>query len=153
MADKVISTHTESTAWSGSTEAWFLWQSSNSTYYKTELKSAFDLKANVTQSSWINVTYSSNWVNYSTVYPPTSYYKDTLGNVHFRLHAKDGTSNPVCNLPSGYIPEYQINFPIYCIPASSAIPTMYITSTGGVNVAGHTTARVHLGEVVFTPST
>jgi hypothetical protein len=145
---KVISTHTTSTTWSASTTAWFLWQNGDSTYYKTELKSAIF----PTQSTWINVTYSSNWVDYSTSYAPTSYFKDTLGFVHLRIGCKTGASNPVANLPAGYIPSYNLAWPLYSYPsASSVVATVYITSSGGINITEATNTQVILGEVVFTP--
>jgi hypothetical protein len=162
MANKVISTHTLSTTWRTSTTAYFLYQNGDSTYYKAELagyisslSSQFELKANITQSTWINVVFSSAWVDYgSTVYPPTSYRKDTTGDVHFRLAAKDGSATPICTLPAGYTPLYALIFPIYSIEASTSIgPVITITPAGLVNVSNFTSTYVMLGEVIFTPST
>jgi hypothetical protein len=147
---KVISTHTTSTTWSASTTAYFLWQNGDSTYYKTELCTPFGLKANSAQSTWINVTYSSSWVDYSTAFPPTSYLKDTLGFVHLRVNCKFGNSDPIANLPAGYIPNYTLSFPVYSNPISTNPPIISITSSGGINRAYCSTTYILVGEVLFS---
>jgi hypothetical protein len=155
---KVISTHTTSTTWSTSTTAYFLWQNGDSTYYKTELytiistlSSQVGLKANSAQSTWINVTYSSNWVDFSTTYPPTSYMKDTLGFVHLRVNCKTGASNPIANLPANYIPNYTMSYTCYSINVSTAyVPLILVTSSGGIQVYNYTNTYVYLGEVLFS---
>jgi len=155
MADKVISTHTHSTAWYTSTTATFLWQNGDSTYFKTNLKEAFDLKSNTSAAStWILVTYSSNWVNYSTTFAPTSYKKDSAGFVHFRLGCKSGASNPVCILPVGYRPDYTLQYWCYSAGTSTGYDANFnIDTSGNVNLYAHTNTTVLMGEIIYTPLT
>ena len=157
MSNKVISTHTLSTTWRTSTTAYFLYQNGDSTYYKAELSgyvSSVDAritgKADVAQSTWINVTYSSNWVNISTTFPPTSYRKDTLGFIHLRVGAKDGASNPICTLPAGYVPGYQLNWVCFANPTSTISTNIRLTATGALeqNFCGST--MITVGEVIFS---
>jgi hypothetical protein len=116
-----------------------------------ELASSF--LGNWNFGKWVNVTYSSNWVDVSTIYSPTSYYKDILGFVHFRLSAKNGSANPVCTLPVGYRSSYYLVWDCYSTPMSTLVPNFYIAPDGTVNVQSGLSSVYYLcGEVIYTPS-
>lgn len=168
MSFKVISTHTLSTTWRTSTTAYFLYQNGDSTYYKAELsgyvssissqistmQTDISGKVSGTLSTWINVTYSSNWVDKSTTYPPTSYMKDPFGFVHLRVNCSSGTTGPIANLPAGYYQNYSLYFPCNALANSTLTTCIVVTATGGINpynISNSTT--ILLGEVVYSPST
>ena len=75
------------------------------TYTKTEVDNALELKANKNQEAWITPTLLNNWIPFNADLSP-GYMKDSLGFVHLKGVLKAGiTGQDAFYLPIGYRPD------------------------------------------------
>ena len=105
------------------------------------------------QQAWQNPTLLNSWINYETPqvdFPPASYYKDSLGIVHFRGLIKSGTTaaNTVLFvLPVGYRPAYDFHIPV---ASGNAFCVIRPEAAGNVEISGGASASwIDLSSIQF----
>jgi hypothetical protein len=106
-------------------------------------------KADKAQEGWIAPTLLNSWVNYGAPFANAGYFKDTLGLVHLRGVMKDGSGlgTAIFNLPSGYRPSAQVNYP----SVSNGLFCLISVQTNGdvVHVSGGSMAWTSLADISF----
>ena len=91
------------------------------------------------QEAWIAPTLLNSWVDFGSGDQPSGYMKDHLGFVHLRGLVKTGTvGSPIFNLPAGYRPAKDENFPTISNGALGRLKINGTTATVGdvIPVAG-----------------
>lgn len=100
-----------------------------------ELKEKTDLVDGGADSDYITPTFNNSWVNYSSTYNSTGYFKDNDGVVHLKGLVKNGTvgtNASTCNifiLPVGYRPSA---ITILAVVSNNAIGQARVWDTGEV---------------------
>ena len=111
----------------------------STTYTKTEVNTALDLKANKAQEAWITPTLLNSWVNNSGF--TTRYKKDDMGVVWCELFINAGnTSSIIFNLPTGYRPSQSLFITGNASGVTSQIiiaPGGTVTHSVGTNTSAH----------------
>lgn len=101
-----------------------------------------------TLENWTNViTFLNNWTNYDTgIHEPAGFYKDTNERVFLRGAVKDGTADPIFELPAGYRPTKEERFAVSNDGAFSEVkiePNGLVSRSTGGNI------RLHLTGISF----
>ena len=99
--------------------------------------------ASTTSTTWATATYAGTWADYNnSLYGPTQYFKDALGNVHIQGQVTSGSAGTVIfTLPVGMRPAYRQVFLATNIGSPGTPVPIQIKADGTVNhVAGSTTA-------------
>jgi len=82
------------------------------------------------QQEWQAVEFENNWVNYGGGFGACAYFKDSLGIVHLRGLAKDGTVNTVIfTLPAGYRPAEAL---VFASISNNAVARITVFNNGEV---------------------
>lgn len=92
-------------------------------------------KAKAQQENWQAPTLVNNWINFGGNDAPAGYYKNSLGEVFLRGMIKGGTTTAgtqIFILPTGYRPEYDMQFPVV---ANNAFGAIYVKATGVVEIS------------------
>lgn len=102
----------------------------STTYTKTEVDTALNLKANRVQESWITLTLTNGWLDMDTA-RAIKYRKDQFGRVHIKGSIKSGTLNQSAfTLPVGYRPLQTVYFGGNA--NNSAVALWTVETTGAV---------------------
>ena len=78
---------------------------------------------------WNPLPYLNGWIDYGVPYSPCGYRKLANGLVVLRGLVKNGTANPICQLPAGYRPGLQM---LYCVQSTPNTATRVDIQTDGV---------------------
>lgn len=81
-------------------------------------------------------TFLAGWENVGAAYATAGYTKDAMGFVHFRgtIRRSTGTGSIIFNLPAGYRPAAQLQFPARC--GDNTLCYIQLYSTGEVQFGG-----------------
>ena len=101
---------------------------------------------NLQQENWRIPTLLNSWQNYGGSFNRIGYFKDSQGIVHLKGLVRNGTSNLIFNLPSGYRPS---GTEIYVVIAGNAIGRVDINSSGAVSRVVGSATYISLDSITF----
>ncbi len=107
--------------------------------------------------TWDNVTYSANWADYGSSFPPFQVAKDSIGRVHMaglpRTSLTTGATSitQIATLPAGYAPSEYLHLPSFSNSTNG--DSKRIDPTGNVLVNGYGNLSYHSMEAMYYPST
>jgi hypothetical protein len=112
------------------------WNTDSNSFRTYTVTSAFSqIGTIIPPPTWANVTYQNGYVDFSSGYSSSSYFKNAMGIVRVRLAAKSGTAAAVIfALPAGYRPAGKLILPAY-VDGATVLANQIITVLTNGNVA------------------
>lgn len=106
------------------------------------------LKANKEQKAWITPTLLNGWTNVEG-FTPCQYMKDNFGFVHIRGRLKGPYSSTITfALPSGYIPEFPVQF-IATTNSRTSPALAYVSTNGNIYITESSATFIDFGEIIY----
>lgn len=100
------------------------------------------------QEAWIAPTLLNGWTN-AEGFMPCQYMKDNFGFVHIRGRLKGPYSSTIAfALPSGYIPEFPVQF-IATTNSRTSPALAYILTNGRIYITESSATFIDFGEIIY----